>query len=100
MACSRTLYLFTFTKNYYYYYYYYYDKELNYLFSQVIKLLRLIGTTSLPFSALDSFIMLYRTLVRLKVEYASVRNSLTTTDSNKRERIQKKFAALYHNRFF
>jgi hypothetical protein len=44
--------------------------------------------------------MLYLTLVRSKHEYASVGwNSVTTTDANKLERIQQKFAALCCNRF-
>jgi hypothetical protein len=43
--------------------------------------------------------MLYFTLVISKLEYASVVwNSITTTDANKLERIQQKFAALCYNR--
>jgi hypothetical protein len=38
-------------------------------------------------------------LMRSKLEYASVAwNSLTTADSNKLERIQRKCAALCHNK--
>jgi hypothetical protein len=44
--------------------------------------------------------MLYFTLVRSTLEYASVVwNPITTTDANKLERIQQKFAALCYNRF-
>jgi hypothetical protein len=44
--------------------------------------------------------MLYFTLVRSKLENASVVwNSITTTDANKLERIQQTFAALCYNRF-
>jgi hypothetical protein len=44
--------------------------------------------------------MLYFTLVTSKLEYASVVwNSIMTTDANKLERIQQKFAALRYNCF-
>jgi hypothetical protein len=45
--------------------------------------------------------MLYYTLVRPKLEYASVAwNSITSTDASKLERIQRKFVSLCHRRFF
>jgi hypothetical protein len=44
--------------------------------------------------------MLYFTLVTSQLEYASVVwKSITTTDVNRLERIQQKFAALCYNRF-
>jgi hypothetical protein len=44
---------------------------------------------------------LYITLIRYKLEYASVAwNSVTSTDAKKLERIQQKFAALCFKRFF
>jgi hypothetical protein len=49
----------------------------------------------------DFLLMLYFALVRSKLECASVAwNSVTITDSNKLERVQKKFAALFHKTFF
>jgi hypothetical protein len=45
--------------------------------------------------------MLYFALVRSKLEHASVAwPSVTITDSNKLKRVQRKFAALCHKRFF
>jgi hypothetical protein len=45
--------------------------------------------------------MLHFALVEYKLEYASVAwNSAMITDSNKLERIQRKFAALCSHRFF
>jgi hypothetical protein len=44
---------------------------------------------------------LYITLVRSRLEYPSiVWNSITSTDANKLEHIQQRFAALCFNRFF
>jgi hypothetical protein len=45
--------------------------------------------------------MLYCTLVRPKLEYASVTwNSITSTDASKLERIQRKFVFLCHRSFY
>lgn len=78
-----------------------FHQHVDHLFSHALKLLGLIRTITFSFSTLDSLLTLYSTLVRSKLEYASVVwNSVTITDSNKLERIQRKFAALCHNRFF
>jgi hypothetical protein len=83
------------------------DSKLNFhqhaiiLFSHTIKLLGLIRIIAFYFSTLDSLLMLYIAIIRSKLEYGSiVWNSITNTDSNKLERIQRKFAALCHNRSF
>jgi hypothetical protein len=48
-----------------------------------------------------SLLILYFALIGCELEYASVAwNSVTIADSNKLERIQRKFAAFCHNRVF
>jgi hypothetical protein len=66
-----------------------------------IKLLGLVRSNTFTFSSLESMHRLCITLVISKLAYASVVwNSITSTDANKLERIQQRFAALYFNCFF
>jgi hypothetical protein len=75
-----------------------FHQHVDSLFSHIIKLLGLI---TFSFSTLGSFLMLYIAIVRSKLGYASMFwNSIMNTDPNKLERIQRKFAAFCHNRFF
>jgi hypothetical protein len=58
-----------------------------------MKLLGLIRSIVFRSSSLDCLYVLYFTLDRSKLEHASVVwNSITSTDANKLERIQQKFA--------
>jgi len=67
----------------------------------ITKLLGLVLNVALSLSSLDCILMLYFTVVRPKLKYASViRNSITSADANKLEGIQRKFAAQFYNRFF
>ena len=58
------------------------------------KILGLIRKLTYSFSTINSLLLLYVTLVRPVLEYAStVWNSVTATDTNKLERVQRKFAS-------
>jgi hypothetical protein len=83
------------------------DSKLNFharvdcIFSQILRALGLIRTLTYSFSTLDCLLVLYSTLLRPKLEYASVvRNWVTSTDARKLERIQRKFAVQCQNLFF
>jgi hypothetical protein len=79
----------------------YFHNNANFIFSHCTKLLDLLRNVTFHFSSLECMFMLYFVLVRSKVEQASVaRNSITSTDANKLERIQRKFVARRFNRFF
>ncbi|PNF15180.1 hypothetical protein B7P43_G14670 [Cryptotermes secundus] len=75
--------------------------HVNYIFSQCIKLLGLIHSITYRLPLLKCLYVLYITLVRSKLEYASeVWNSINLTDANKLEHIQQKFASVCFYRFF
>jgi hypothetical protein len=76
-----------------------FHNHVDYIVSQCIKLLGLVRTLTFSFSSLECLYVLYFTLVRSKLEYASVVwNSITTTDASNLERTLQKFAALCYNR--
>jgi hypothetical protein len=80
---------------------YHHHDHLDFLFSECIKLLGLIRSITFRFSSLDCLYVLYFMLFRSKLEYASVVwNSITSTDANKPERIQQKFASVCFYPFF
>jgi hypothetical protein len=65
-----------------------------FIFNECIKLLGLICSITLRFFSLDCLYVLYFTLVRSRLEYASVVwNSITSTGANKLERIKQEFAS-------
>jgi hypothetical protein len=78
----------------------YFHSHVDYIFSQSIKLFGLVRNITFSFSTLDSLLISYFSLVRPKLEYASVVwYSITSTDAKNLERIQRKFLALCYNRF-
>jgi hypothetical protein len=79
----------------------YFHQHVDYISLQALKMLGLNHSVTFAFSTIDSLLMLYSTLLRSRRECASVAwNTLTATDVNKLERIQRKFLSLCHNRFF
>jgi hypothetical protein len=75
--------------------------HIDFLFPRALKVLRLIRKRTFSFSTSDSLLMLYFALVGSELEYTSVAwNSGTITESNKLERIRRKFAAICPSRFF
>jgi hypothetical protein len=78
----------------------YFHSNVDSLFSECMKLVDLIRSTTLRFSPPDCLYVLYFTLASYKLEYASVDwNSITSTDDKELERIQQKFASVCFYRF-
>jgi hypothetical protein len=72
----------------------YFHHHIDYILSEGLKMLGLIWYI-MPFCTLDSLLVLYSSLFQSKLEYASISwSSITSTDSAKLGRIQRKFAAL------
>jgi hypothetical protein len=77
----------------------YFHHHVDYISSQGLKMLGLILYITSSFPTPHRLSVLYTTLVRPKLEYASVAwNSITSADSSKLERVQIKCATLYHSR--
>jgi hypothetical protein len=79
-----------------------FHNHVDFLFSECINVLGLIRCITFRFSSMDFLYVLYFTLVRSKLEYAStVWNSIMSSDANKVECIQQKFGpgSFYHFSF-
>jgi hypothetical protein len=73
----------------------YFHCHVDFVYSQALRTLGLIRFVAYNFSSLDSLVVFYIALIRSKLEYATVVwNKLTSTDSDKMENIQRKFANL------
>jgi hypothetical protein len=78
----------------------YFHCHVDFTCFQALRTLRLINFITYNFSPLDSLVVLYVALIRSKIVYASVVwNNLTSTDYNRIENIERKFAKLCYYRF-
>jgi hypothetical protein len=79
----------------------YFHNHGNYIFSHCVKLLGLVHSVTFNLLFLECVFIIYFTLIRSDVEYASaVWNSITSTDARDMERVQRNFAGLSFNCFF
>jgi hypothetical protein len=79
----------------------YFHRHVDFVYSQALRTLGLIRYVTYNFSSSDCLVVLYNSLIRSKLEYASVVwNNLSLTDSNKTENTQRKFANLCYYRSF
>jgi hypothetical protein len=70
-------------------------QQVDSIFSEASRLLEFIRTVTFSFSSLRSLLTVYCTVVRLKLEYASVVwNSITSSDVFTLEHIQRKCVSL------
>ena len=89
-----------------YYYYYYCSKlhfhaQLDYIFSQSIRMLSFIQTIAYSFSTLDNLLLLYLTVNSPKLQYASaVWNCAQFADVKELESVLRNLVALRQYRFF
>ena len=75
--------------------------HVGYIFSQSVKVLGLMRTMTCSFPTLDIWLILYVSLIRLKLECATgIRNCVMSTDYWQLERPQRKFRSLCQDHLF